>query len=624
MCGIIGIYNTEHPVQIKLLTKMNDTLTHRGPDDSGIYIDKNIGLGHRRLSIIDLSDKARQPMSNEDQTIWLSFNGEIYNFQKIKKNLNSKGHIFKSNTDAEVLIHLYEEDPNNFLDKVIGMFAFIIWDKKKKQLIVARDRLGQKPLYYFYNPKNIIFASEIKAILKAPEVPIEINEDSLLEFLAFRFNLGEKTIFKQIYKVLPGEIIRVSEGKFIKKNYWNIPLTFKPDNQKTIINRYLSIFESAVKLRLVSDVPLGAFLSGGIDSTSVVYAMTKFSKKPVKTFTAIFEPNISHQDESKFAKMASDFFKTEHYEKTCSIISLLDNLPKIVYHLDEPISDPAVVPTYLLFESARNYLKVILTGEGSDEINAGYFKYIASNLIQRFLSLPSGFSSLLKKIISYLPNYAYLSPLFALSKEETWKYLSLLFGKELNHFLTIKELIDKSLNQRLNNSLLHDNIYYKIDKSIHPLQRLFYLDIKGWLASDLLLKVDKMGMAHSIEPRAPFLDHRLVEYSMSIPPNKKIGLFKTKKILRASMKGKIPPKILKRKQHGFIVPFDIWFVKNSHRYLVAKFEKLKKRGVVNPKAIDLLKRYLQGDLNLRGIIWRLLMLEIWFEVFIDGLWKDLN
>ena len=623
MCGIAAIFSDRIKEEDKnILCKMNDRMKHRGPDGYGYYFDEMVGLAHRRLSIIDLSENGKQPMSNEDGSVWITFNGEIYNFQDLRIDLEIKGHIFRSNTDTEVLVHLYEEYPDNFLEKIRGMFAFAIWDKKRKRIIAARDRLGKKPIYYYHNHKETVIASEIKALLEHPSIHIGINEEALSEFLAFKFSLSRETIFKGIYKVLPGEVLNVSQDGIKIEKYWDVPLEFNERSKKDLVENYTSIFKEAVQLRLISDVPLGAFLSGGMDSTSVVYAMTQFSKIPVKTFTMGFNSSDESIEEGRYAEIVSKYFRTEHYERK-QLSESLDQLEKIIYFLDEPIADPAIIPTFNLFGSASELLKVILTGEGSDEINGGYSRYQTSSLMLLFLNLSKTLSDFMGKLIRAMPGYTLGSQMFNLPKEDAWLYLTLLFGKNYHNFSIVRNFLSKELVSSFDDSIDRIKRLYNLDNSAHPLQKMFYIDLKGWLASDLNMKVDRMSMAHSVEARAPFLDHKLVEFSMSIPPRKKFNMFTTKRVLRDAMKNNIPHEILKRKQHGFLVPVDDWFRKDQTEYLRSKMYKLIDRGVVTSELKGIIDQYLRGDNSLRIVIWRLLILEIWFQVFVDGKWKNL-
>jgi asparagine synthase (glutamine-hydrolysing) len=624
MCGIAAIYSER--IQEKdrdILRRMNERMLHRGPDGYGYYFDEMVGLAHRRLSIIDLSENGKQPMANEDGSLWITFNGEIYNFQDLRHDLQMKGHAFRSNTDTEVLVHLYEEYPESFLEKLRGMFAFAIWDKNRKRIVAARDRLGKKPLYYHHTGKVTILASEIKALLEHPRIDVKINQEALTEFVAFKYSLSRETVFKGIHRVLPGEVLIVGQDGIKIEKYWDVSLEFKERAHKDLIEEYISIFKEAVQLRLISDVPLGAFLSGGMDSTSVVYAMTEFSKTPVKTFTMGFDSSDKTIEEGRYAEIASKYFGTEHHERK-QLSESIDQLEQIIYFLDEPIADPAVIPTFNLFDSAGEFLKVILTGEGSDETNAGYSRYPASNLILSLLNTSATVSHFLGDLVRFMPGYARGYQMFSLPRKDAWLYLTLLFGKEYGNLSLIRTILSEELHDSFDDSINRVKGLYNPDDGAHPLQKMFYLDLKGWLASDLLMKVDKMSMAHSVEARAPFLDHKLVEFAMSIPPWEKFNLSATKRVLRDAMNGHIPREILKRRQHGFLVPVDNWFRSDLTEYLRSKMQRLIDRGVVNGSLQGIVERYLGGDNSLRTVIWRLLVLEIWFEVFVDGIWKTYN
>lgn len=623
MCGIAGIYAVGgiEESDRAALCRMSERISHRGPDDHGFYFDRNVGLAHRRLSIIDLSENGRQPISNEDNTVWLIFNGEIYNFRGLRSDLEKKGHIFKSNTDTEVLLHLYEEFPDGYLEELRGMFAFALWNKKTNKMILARDRLGKKPLYYYHGKGMTVFASEIKAILEHPIIDIAYNNEALTEFLAFRYSVGRQTIFKDIYKVLPGETLNVNLDGIETKKYWEVPVLFE-EGDRDLSGEYHSLFVESVKLRLMADVPLGAFLSGGLDSTSVVYAMARYSESPVKTFTMAFDSADKRIEEGHYAEIVAKYFKTNHYEQG-ELPSSVDQIERMIYHLDEPIADPAVIPTFHLFESASRFLKVILTGEGSDEVNAGYARYPVSNLIMMALDQSGRVSNALGRLMSFIPKHKSLSNMLRLQGNDAWLYLTLLFGREYERFSLIRTILPGNLLESFDGSIGRARELYSVEPSIHPLQKIFYFDIKGWLASDLLMKVDKMSMAHSVEARTPFLDHKLVEFSMGIPPGKKCTLFTTKRLLREAMKDHIPAEILKRRQHGFIVPLESWFRGGRPDFLRAKIKNLIKRGIVKSGSKDIAERYIAGNNSLRSVVWRFIVLETWFEVFMDGKWKDL-
>ncbi len=622
MCGIAGIYAADRldDADRAALDRMSERIRHRGPDDHGLYVDRHIGLAHRRLSIIDLSDNGRQPLSNEDGSVWVAFNGEIYNFPDLRADLEGRGHVFKSETDTEVLVHLFEEFPDTYLDKLRGMFAFALWNRRANQLTLARDRLGKKPLYYYRNERTIVFASEIKALLEHPAIGVDVNDEALTEYLAFRFSIGRQTLFKNIYKVLPGETISVDRDGMARRKYWELPLQLHDDDRDWPAE-FHSLFDDSVARRLMADVPLGAFLSGGLDSTSVVCAMAGHSRTPVKTFTMTFDSADGRIGEGDYARMVARRFETDHHVER-QLPGSLDQLECIVYHLDEPIADPAVIPTFRLFEAAGRSLKVVLTGEGSDEVNAGYSRYQVSSLISTVSGRNRNALSAFARIASLVPACRGLSSTLGRQGNDAWLYQTLLFGRELDRFGLIRTIMPPDLRDCFDGSIERARQQLGVDQSVHPLQKAFAADIRGWLASDLLVKVDKMSMAHSVEARAPFLDHKLVEFSMGVPPWRKCTAFTTKRLLREAMRGRIPEAIRRRRQHGFIVPLEDWFRASGSGLLRSRMRGLVDRGVVDAAATGIGERYLAGDDALRSIVWRLVVLETWFGVFVDGKWKD--
>jgi len=623
MCGILGFNYEDKDFLKKALNKIE----HRGPDDSGIYLDKNVSLGHNRLSILDLSKSGRQPMSNKDETVWITFNGEIYNFKELRKELEKK-YDFKSNTDTEVLIYLYEEHGMEMLNKLQGMFAFCIYDKKKNLFFIARDRIGIKPLYYYHNNKKFIFCSEIKGILEDKEIKREVNLESLSSFLIFRANTKEETIFKNIKKLIPGNFLIYDLEKSVTSlnEYWNLPNKIKNNDKKESLMELKELLDDSVKSRLISDVPYGAYLSGGIDSGIIVSLMSKYSSQPIKTFSVGFlEEEHSEVEEARFL---AEKLKTNHKELIIEENSI-KKLPEIIYHADEPMSDPTSIPIYFLSEYAKKYCTVILTGEGADEVFAGYPQYKFMIYHQDFLRKSPLF---LRKI---LPLTIKKTPNFILNKG--FKFAEALgekgierFSKFINSNSYPKQYLElvSIFNEKEQSELFNKNIrFYEYYKKYFPkinrnnlLINCQRLDFKEPMVEDLLMKIDKNTMAHSIEARVPFLDHRITELGFSLPSNLKLKLFKTKYILREISKNIIPEQTRKRKKKHFFVPIDNWFKGDlsSLKEELLSEKNIKNQNIFNYNYINKInKDFKKSKLFYSRQLWSLLTFQIWYKLYIE-------
>jgi len=627
MCGICGFYGLNDK---ELLKRMSHIMTYRGPDDNGFFIDNNIGIANQRLSIIDLKT-GHQPIHNEDESIWITFNGEIYNFKELRAVLEKKGHRFYSNSDTEVIVHAYEEYGNSCVNHFNGMFAFAIWDSNKKQLFLARDRLGIKPLYYIFFDEKFLFASEIKSLLQYEVTSREINYNSLNNFFTFRYVPGEKTILKGINRLLPGHIL-IYKNKQIKiSKYWD--LDFCPTNEKIdyYVNNLRSLIKDSVKKRLIADVPLGIFLSGGIDSTAILSYANEFSDKQVKTF------NLSFCDwpdnELKHAKLASNFFNTDNDEIIVKP-DIIKKLPEVIWHMDEPVADPTAILNYVLAEKASKSVKVILTGEGADEIFAGYEQYKIMNLAKTYNKIvPKFVQKSLIQGLKILPKETFFMKLsnYLSSINNTPKsYVELLsiFDKSEKEFLYSEDLTRKIGS--LDSDLKSVSCYFK--NSYDMLNKMLLSDIKTWLPNNMLIKLDMMSMAHSIEARVPFLDHRIVEFSSKIPTKLKLKGLNEKFVLKKSMTKKIPKEILIRKKQRFFVPLDFWF-KNNLSYitdnLCLESEFLRKN--FNKKFILKLLDYQKNSSHKTILkhnqllrlyyprqIWSLLTIAMWHKIYIEN------
>ena len=633
MCGIAGIYNfaTEKTVDSLLIKKMCSELVHRGPDDEGIYCKDNIGLGHRRLSIIDLGG-GHQPMANEDGSVWIVFNGEIYNFQELKEELLLKGHSFKTHCDTETIIHLYEEEGEECVRKLRGMFAFAIWDEKKKKLFLARERIGKKPLHYTVFDGKILFASEIKAILQDPSVRRRIDHEALHDYLSLLYVPAPKTMFEGIQKLPAGHyLVCDKEGVKLTK-YWDIDFSRTvADSEEALKEELYNKLKEAVKIRLISDVPLGAFLSGGIDSSSVVSLMSELEDKPVVTNSIGF--SVKAFDELKYASLLSKRYSTEHHEYVVEP-KALEILDKLVWAYDEPFGDASSIPTYYVSKMARQNVTVALSGDGGDENFAGYNRYMYSDALVRLQKVLPGFVKAGAKAVSS-----------SLSSKDSGAWIRKINNKLQELYLSPFEMYFKmiSIYKEEEKALLYsgalkekmkyydsrDNFRRIFDSCPSPdyISKLQYLDIKTYLCDDILVKVDRASMAVSLEVRAPMLDHKFMEFVATIPAGLKARHQKGKYIFKKAMSRNIPSEILNRSKMGFDIPMTHWLRTNLKNLVEA--ELFAKDGII-AELFDLeyvkkmweivqyanLKGFRKTDFSYR--IWLLFIFSRWHKKYILG------
>ncbi len=530
MCGICGkIDLTGKAVPQALLRSMTESFAYRGPDDEGFFFEGPVGLGHRRLSIIDLSPSGRQPMSNEDQTLWLVFNGEIYDFAETRKELVSRGHSLKSHTDTETVLHLYEEEGVACLKHLNGMFSFALWDARLQRLWLARDRLGKKPLVYYWDGKRLLFASEIKAILRDPEVPREIDFEALDLYLTLNYIPATWTIFKNIRKLLPGHYLLLEKGKLSIQSYWDIPVNegepevpspSDPVQWNQCKERLRALLDASVRRRLIADVPLGAFLSGGIDSSIIVALMARHSSRPVKTFSIGYK-DLPSFDETRYAREVATFNGTEHYEFKLGYKDILDAFPKVLDHFDEPFADSSAVPTYIVSRETKRHVTVALSGDGGDELFAGYRMYLGEYWAKHYARIPGVLrENVIAPFIQSLPDARDKPSLELIRRAKKFlRGMSLSFPER---FCGWREIFPFSMRRKLLRRPPDRNFYLDLirqaveeKKGLFPedgINLMLYLDVKGLLPGDMLTKVDRMSMANSLEVRVPFLDYTLVQY----------------------------------------------------------------------------------------------------------------
>jgi len=626
MCGIAGIVGAEpgYVVESAAISRMCETLVHRGPDDEGTYVKGHAGLGMRRLSIIDLVS-GRQPIHNEDKTVWTVFNGEIYNFPELRAELQSSGHRFYTNTDTEVIVHLYEDLGANCVQKLRGMFAFAVYDERNQRLLLARDRLGKKPLHYALLDGRLLFGSEIKALLAvAPELA-EINREALLEFFYFGYISDPKTAFARIQKLPPGHLLQFGQGQIHVRQYWDLPTygTFDPRSEEECLEELEQRLAEAVRIRLISDVPLGALLSGGVDSSTVVALMARASTGPVKTFTIGFR-NWDDFNEADYARAVAERFGTEHHELFVEP-AIAETLEKLTRILEEPFADPSIVPTYHVCRLARQYVTVALSGDGGDELFAGYDRYAINlrrstfDLIPKWVGrwyreriyprLPAGlygrrfaYNSTLRSHERYLDSIAYLP---VCDRERA------LFSDEFLAWADEQASPFELFRRYVDHAPAND-----------PLSQLQYLDTKTYLAADILTKVDRMSMATSLEVRAPILDHLFVEWAAQLSPRWKLRLGQSKYILRklAERLG-VPAHVLYRQKQGFAMPLVHWLRKELKQEVldILLEPKTLQRGYFRQQAIQqLVREHLSGRRDRSGQIWNLLIFELWHRNFLEA------
>jgi len=605
MCGIAGFCGNDR----NLLARMMESIQHRGPDESGTFFDDFVSLGHQRLKIIDL-ESGRQPVYNEDESVVVIFNGEIYNHRLLRGDLEEKGHRFYTNTDTEVIVHAYEEDGIACVSQFNGMFAFALYDRNKKCIHLARDRIGVKPLYYYSDGKKFLFASEIKALLQDSSLPREINVGAFHDYLKFRFAPGEQTLVQGIRKVLPGHVITLKNGVLSSSQYWDVSERMRNGSEEEHVNALRVLLGDAVVSRLESDVPLGVFLSGGIDSASIVALMREHTDT-IKTFSVGFE---SQEDtELPYARLVADEFDTDHHE--CFVTDKhLSLIPKMVWHLDEPVGDAATLPTMVLSQYAKKYVTVVLAGEGGDEAFAGYDNQRIMMQCIRFNPLYRHLKSVTAWIKRHAPPgsnfHRILATLSSQTPEQQYATLTALFTND--------ELLAMGMPD--NNP---DLSRYYPKTPMDPLNALQYFGLKTWLPHDFCMKADKMTMAYGIEERAPLLDYRLMEFAFSLPAHEKIRNGTGKYILKKAMEPRLPHDIVYRKKHGYNAPMDQWFKGDLKDVLGSLIEErehsLYDAGYAEKLLADFQRSGSNYKMNFWNAqkLWSVLVFEMWYRIFIE-------
>ena len=626
MCGICGFYEykSQKPASQEALAEMLRVLHHRGPDDSGAHFDKDLALGMRRLSIIDLSG-GQQPISNEDGTIVTVFNGEIYNYRELRDELESRGHTLATESDTEVIVHLYEDYGEGCPYYLRGMFGFAVWDSRQRRLFVVRDRLGIKPLYFTQAGGALIFASEIKAILQHPAVSVELNVEALSSYLSLKYVPAPQTIFKGISALPPGSTLTCDSNGVRIRRYWDLSFANHGNGhvrEEQYAEQLEALLGECVKQHLMSDVPFGAFLSGGVDSSTIVALMSQFMSEPVKTYSVGFEGDGEAFSELPYARMVAKKFQTDHHEVIIRPSHLSELAEKVVWHLDQPLAEQATLANYMVAELAARDVKMVLTGEGGDELFAGYARYSGERFSPLFRTIPQPVKSLGLSLCSRLPGLRRQKlALFALSQSD-----------EISRFINWFPLFNSEMKQSLMSSDLKGSLsgygpdfvfaeHLSRTDAVEPLNRMLYVDTKLWLADLLLARGDKMSMAVSLEARVPLLDHKLVEFAAALPQDLKLRKFTRKYLLKKVGKAWLPPQILNRKKQGFPMPTSSWFRKEARPFVrdVLSPSAIKRRGLFHPPFVEkLMNEHESGFADHGALLWGLMNVELWQRIFMDS------
>lgn len=621
MCGIAGIYNFNfEPVSMELLLKMTDIQKHRGPDDEGHYANGEIGLGHRRLSIIDLSFDGHQPMCNEDERVWIVFNGEIYNYIELTSDLKSKGHIFKSKTDTEVIIHAYEEYGIECLQKFNGMFSFAIWDDRERKLFCARDRMGIKPFYYYLDDNKFSFASEIKAILVDDSIERKPNDQIIYEYLRHgKLDHTEDTFFDGIKHLMPAHYIIIENSDIKIHRYWDLDTSnySKDADDQESAEKLLELFKNSVKIRLRSDVPLGTCLSGGLDSSSIVCILNDLltDKFKQKTFSSCFEDET--YDERRFIKYVTEKTNTESNFVFPSGETLFEEILNLVWHQEEPFVSTSIYAQWNVMRlSKENDVKVLLDGQGADELLAGYHLYFGGFYLDLLKSIQ--FLTLMKETMYFVNYYSY-SELFRIASMALRYIIPESIMSLLRSSVNTPKWLDRDFVRLHSKKVSHKS--YSKQKFDKQLDEELYQRLTSTSLPALLRYEDKNSMAFSIEARVPFLDYRLIEYISSLPSSQKIKNGATKIVLRNAMKGILPEEVRNRMDKmGFVTPENIWLrttLKDEITGILGS-ESFKNRKYFNSRELQReYEEYCKAEKNTSSIIWRWVNLELWFRVFID-------
>jgi asparagine synthase (glutamine-hydrolysing) len=630
MCGIYGQLTLTPDNSLGLYGDgATDCLRHRGPDDQGTWLGQGIFLGMRRLSIIDLTG-GQQPIWNADHTCCIIYNGELYNFLDLRPELETRGHSFRTRSDTEVILHAYEQWGPACLHRFNGMFAFAIWDDSNKTLFLARDRIGEKPLYYYWNDKRLIFSSEIKAIVADPTVPRQLHLRGLANFLAFGHAVAPETMYQNIFKLLPGHYLIAKDGKIQITQYWDVGQQPPLEDESVLPQQeygelILSLLEDSVRRRMVADVPVGAFLSGGVDSSAVVALMKRYANTSLKTFSLGFSIGGPY-NELADARRVAKHLGTEHYELQVEHVDLVQTLRRLVYHYDEPFGDAAGFPVYLLSRFAREHVKVVLAGDGGDELFGGYRRYVADQAASLYQYLPAVLTNRwVPAFVERLPRLRRLkravNTLPIANPARRYAAWLAVFTQEMQAELIRPEIYSAIAEH--DPAWAYPQYYFGLKSSTAAdhVNRLMYVDLKTWLPDVYMEKLDKATMACSLEARLPLLDYRLVELAFQIPSRYKISGWYTKRIFKQAIGKLIPTEVLRRPKHGFAVPTDPWFrgALKEFTFEVLLGERTRQRGYFNMKYVEhMWRNHAEGRQVFDTHLWLLLNFELWHRIYLDG------
>jgi len=625
MCGIAGSVDLERPADGRSVAAMAAALRHRGPDADGFFETEpeqrpSAALGFRRLSIIDLST-GDQPLSNEDGSIWIVFNGEIYNFRELRRELESCGHRFATQTDTEVIVHLYEDLGARCVDRLNGMFAFAIWDQRHRKLVLARDRFGKKPLYYFTTQDGLVFASELNALLEHADCPREIDDIALGQYVALEYVPAPRTIIAGVAKLPRAHVLEWHDGTIALTRYWELPIGAEEPRRTDAeyVDEFRRLFTAAVERRLISDVPLGAFLSGGIDSSSIVAEMVDLMPPTaVKTFSIGFdEPSF---DESEYAREVALHLGTDHRHHTFTVRDMIEIIPRVAVFLDEPLADASILPTHLLSCFAREHVTVALGGDGGDELLAGYPTY-AADVVARHVPVPPAVRELLVRVADFLP---VSTDNFSFDFKVKRFVRGLGYPVELRHAAWLGSFTPSEQARLLRAP--HGDPFAPVREtasrapSNSHLSHLIHFYVDGYLQNDILTKVDRASMACSLEVRAPFLDRDLVEFLARVPDHLKLHRSRSKVLLKRAAAGRLPPEVVSRKKKGFGIPIAKWLKDDLRELLTDELApaKLARRGLFEPDAVQqLVSDHIAGRRDNRKQLWTLLSFELWCDAHLN-------
>ncbi len=626
MCGIVGTVSpaTSQAEIEMLLRQMNDQIHHRGPDEDGFFVAGPVGLAMRRLSIIDLAG-GTQPVYNETRTVVTVFNGEIYNYRELTAELQQRGHSFTTNSDTETIVHLYEEMGEECVHALRGMFALAIWDARRHQLFVARDRLGIKPLYYTQVGDQLLFASEIKALLQHPGVEARLDPTALGQYLSLKYVPAPQTLFAGISSLPPGHSLIWNERGVTIQPYWRLQFvdgTNDSFSERVYAERLDELLKESVNLHLRSDVPFGAFLSGGVDSSAIVALMSQILPDPVKTFSVGFSSSVGESDELPYARLIAQRFQTDHHEVIVEAADFIDLAEKVIWHLDQPIADQATFATYMLSTLAAQHVKMVLTGEGGDELFAGYARYAGDRFSPYLRNLPAPVKATALALSQRIPGmrrgklalYALLQP------DEARRLVNWfpLFNDDMH-----AALISDSLKERIGTTTAATRYadHLRATNAKTPLNRMLAVDTQYWLPDYLLLRGDKLTMAASLEARVPLLDHKVVEFAASVPPHFKLNGWTRKYLLKQVSRGLLPNEVIDRKKAGFPIPIGHWFRHEARHFIhdLLAPDTVQRRGLFKPAYVaTLLREHDSGFADHSALLWGLSSIELWQQRFLDN------